>query len=60
MTAVSPAVEAFGPGSSVSKADSRPDTGTNVCVAVHVRPLIDIETAEGCQETLFTTPGQKQ
>ena len=37
-----------------------PDSGTNVCVAVHVRPLLGHETSEGCQECLYTVPGQPQ
>jgi hypothetical protein len=33
---------------------------TNVCVAVHVRPLVENEAMEGCQEVLYTTPGEPQ
>ena len=29
----------------------------SVCVAVNIRPLIDIELDQGCQECLFVTPG---
>ena len=32
----------------------------SVCVAVHVRPLIDLETDQGCGECLQVTPGQPQ
>ncbi|KAI8464754.1 MAG: hypothetical protein J3K34DRAFT_525930 [Monoraphidium minutum] len=32
----------------------------SVCVAVHIRPLIDIELDQGCQECLFVTPGSGQ
>jgi len=31
-----------------------------VCVAVNIRPLIDIELDQGCQECLFVTPGINQ
>ena len=31
-----------------------------VCVCVHVRPLIEQEALEGCQECLRVTPGQPQ
>lgn len=31
-----------------------------VCVAVHIRPLVDAELAEGCQPCLTVTPGQPQ
>lgn len=31
-----------------------------MCVAVNIRPLIDIELSEGCQECLYVTPGQPQ
>ncbi|KAK9835062.1 hypothetical protein WJX81_008045 [Elliptochloris bilobata] len=31
-----------------------------VCVCVHVRPLIEQEVLEGCQECLKVTPGQPQ
>ncbi|KAK9866728.1 hypothetical protein WJX84_012203 [Apatococcus fuscideae] len=39
---------------STSEADCK------VCVAVHVRPLIDTEAVEGCQSTLQVTAGQPQ
>jgi hypothetical protein len=32
----------------------------SVCVAVHVRPLIDLEHEQGCMECLEVTPGQPQ
>jgi hypothetical protein len=32
----------------------------SVCVAVNIRPLIDIELDQGCQECLFVAPGQNQ
>jgi hypothetical protein len=32
----------------------------SVCVAVNIRPLIDIELDQGCQECLFVTPGLNQ
>ena len=32
----------------------------SVCVAVHVRPLIDSELLEGCDSLLTTTPQQPQ
>ena len=32
----------------------------SVCVAVHVRPLIDSEVLEGCDSLLTTTPQQPQ
>ena len=32
----------------------------SVCVAVHVRPLIDLEHEQGCRECLEVTPGQSQ
>ena len=32
----------------------------SVCVAVHVRPLIDSELLEGCEALLNTTPQQPQ
>lgn len=32
----------------------------SVCVAVHVRPLIDSELLEGCDSLLVTTPQQPQ
>lgn len=32
----------------------------SVCVAVHVRPLIDSELLEGCDALLTTTPQQPQ
>ena len=32
----------------------------SVCVAVHVRPLIDSELLEGCESLLATTPQQPQ
>ena len=31
-----------------------------VCVCVHIRPLIEQEALEGCQECLRVTPGQPQ
>ena len=31
-----------------------------VCVAVHIRPLVAAELAEGCQPCLTITPGQPQ
>ena len=31
-----------------------------VCVAVHIRPLVDAEVAQGCQPCLHVTPGQPQ
>lgn len=31
-----------------------------VCVAVHIRPLVDSELAQGCQPCLTVTPGQPQ
>ena len=31
-----------------------------VCVAVHIRPLVESEHAEGCQTCLSVTPGQPQ
>ena len=31
-----------------------------VCVAVHIRPLVPSELAEGCQPCLAVTPGQPQ
>lgn len=31
-----------------------------VCVAVHIRPLVDAELAQGCQPCLTVTPGQPQ
>ena len=31
-----------------------------VCVAVHIRPLVQSELAEGCQTCLGVTPGQPQ
>lgn len=31
-----------------------------VCVAVHIRPLVESELAEGCQPCLTVTPGQPQ
>ncbi len=31
-----------------------------VCVAVHIRPLVESELAEGCQTCLSVTPGQPQ
>ena len=31
-----------------------------VCVAVHIRPLVDAELAQGCQPCLNVTPGQPQ
>ncbi|GBF91684.1 kinesin family member heavy chain [Raphidocelis subcapitata] len=48
-------------------AASRPSTAgaskkseESVCVAVNIRPLIDIELDQGCQECLFVTPGLSQ
>jgi hypothetical protein len=44
----------------------RPSTGggkrseERVCVAVNIRPLIDIELEQGCQECLFVAPGMNQ
>ena len=32
----------------------------SVCVAVHVRPLIDSELLDGCDSLLTTTPNQPQ
>lgn len=32
----------------------------SVCVAVHVRPLIDSEVLDGCDSLLTTTPNQPQ
>lgn len=32
----------------------------SVCVAVHVRPLIDSELLDGCDSLLTTTPDQPQ
>lgn len=32
----------------------------SVCVAVNIRPLIDIELDQGCQECLYVTPGTSQ
>ena len=37
-----------------------PEEECSVCVAVHVRPLIDIELVDGCQECLKVTPGVPQ
>ena len=31
-----------------------------VCVAVHIRPLIPTELAEGCQACLQPTPGRPE
>ena len=31
-----------------------------VCVAVHIRPLVQSELAEGCQMCLSVTPGRPQ
>lgn len=32
----------------------------SVCVAVNIRPLIEIELDQGCQECLYVTPGLGQ
>ena len=32
----------------------------SVCVAVHIRPLIGSEVADGCQTCLSVASGQKQ
>jgi hypothetical protein len=40
--------------------ESAPSGSESVQVAVHVRPLIDSEIADGCQECLFVTPGAPQ
>lgn len=36
------------------------DEDCSVCVAVHIRPLIAIEVADGCQTCLSVADGQKQ
>ena len=36
------------------------DEDCSVCVAVHIRPLIAIELADGCQACLSVADGQKQ
>lgn len=36
------------------------DDECRVVVAVHIRPLIDTELGDGCQECLFVAPGQPQ
>ena len=43
------------PGAQEQEADE-----CSVCVAVHVRPLIDSELLEGCDALLKTTPQQPQ
>lgn len=52
MTEALPAVPAL---ASQQEADE-----CSVCVAVHVRPLIDSELLEGCDALLTTTPQQPQ
>ena len=44
-------------GPSSPAAESSADA---VCVAVHIRPLVAAEMAEGCQPCLTITPGQPQ
>ena len=43
------------PGSTAGKKSEE-----SVCVAVNIRPLIDIELDQGCQECLYVTPGLGQ
>lgn len=43
-----------GAGAGAKKAEE------SVCVAVNIRPLIDIELEQGCQECLSVTPGLPQ
>ena len=42
------------PGASAGEADCK------VCVAVHIRPIIDSEATEACACCLTVTPGQPQ
>lgn len=51
----------------MTEAEAAPDLPTeqtadecSVCVAVHVRPLIDSELLDGCDSLLTTTPNQPQ
>lgn len=56
-----------GASSPPSKAPAEPHTPDTeaskaecVCVAVHVRPLVESELAEGCEHALTVTPGLPQ
>ena len=49
--------ERNGPG---SVAKQTADEDCSVCVAVHIRPLIAVEVADGCQTCLAVADGQKQ
>ena len=50
------------PGPGPGRAGPAPgeEASCAVCVAVHIRPLIDDEIVEGFQECLHVTPGQPQ
>lgn len=52
--------EITGPASAHTSADSEVPKSESVCVAVHVRPLIEAELAEGCEHALKVTPGLPQ
>lgn len=47
---------------SAAEQPAKPDDAEcdRVVVAVHIRPLIDNELSDGCQECLFVAPGQPQ
>lgn len=49
--------ETVEPGASVKPAA---EEDCSVCVAVHIRPLIANEVADGCQACLSVAEGQKQ
>lgn len=51
--------EAIPPAAAPAVAEPEADE-CSVCVAVHVRPLIDSELQEGCDALLTTTPQQPQ
>lgn len=36
------------------------EEGSNVCVAVKIRPMVPTELDDGCRESLFVTPGLPQ
>ena len=53
-------MEGPGQASVHTSADSEVPKSESVCVAVHVRPLIEAELLEGCESSLTVTPGLPQ
>ncbi|KAK2080230.1 hypothetical protein QBZ16_000083 [Prototheca wickerhamii] len=53
-------MEGPGQASVHTSADSEVPKSESVCVAVHVRPLIEAELLEGCESSLSVTPGLPQ